>query len=192
MTKIDKTTARVGFIGPGDMGGPMCTAMVRAGFDVTVSDFDKEKVAALTSVGAKGASSPREIAQSCNVIISMVRDNAQTESVCFGKDGLFETVREGREVRQWSDALRSPEAMAHNLVTRIEQAELGWIPNVRLPIRYSGTPLADPRPAPILGEHTREVLAEVLGYDTARLDTLERDSALASAPSAPDVAKPAR
>lgn len=73
------------------------------------------------------------------------------------------------EVRNIADALRSPEAKARNLVTRIVHPELDWIPNVRLPIRYSGTPLADPRPAPAVGEHTDQVLMEFLGYDANRI-----------------------
>ncbi len=44
-----------------------------------------------------------------------------------------------------------------------------------LPIRMSDTPLADPRPAPAVGEHSMEVLTEVLGY------SLERASALREA-----------
>jgi crotonobetainyl-CoA:carnitine CoA-transferase CaiB-like acyl-CoA transferase len=86
------------------------------------------------------------------------------------------------EVRNVADALRSPEAKARNLVTRVAHSQLGWIPNVRLPIRYSGTPLADPQPAPSVGQHTREVLAEVLGYDEPRIAALQASGALDAAP----------
>jgi crotonobetainyl-CoA:carnitine CoA-transferase CaiB-like acyl-CoA transferase len=85
------------------------------------------------------------------------------------------------EVRSVPDALRSPEARARKLVTRVPHAKLGWVPNVRLPILYSGTPLADPQPAPAVGEHTHEILAEVLGYDDARIAALAASGALAPA-----------
>jgi crotonobetainyl-CoA:carnitine CoA-transferase CaiB-like acyl-CoA transferase len=44
------------------------------------------------------------------------------------------------------------------------------------PVRVAGErPPASVRPAPALGEHTEEVLAEVLGYDSATLDRLRSD-----------------
>lgn len=84
-------------------------------------------------------------------------------------------------VRTVGEAIRSPEARDHELVTRIPHPKLGWAPNVRLPIRYAGTPLADPRPAPTIGEHTTEVLRDVLGYGDARLDQLATRGAFGKA-----------
>ena len=94
------------------------------------------------------------------------------------------------EVRTLGDALRSPEAKERNLVTRVPHPVLGWIPNVRLPILYSATPLADPQPAPAVGQHTQEVLAEVLGYDEARIAAL-RDAGALSPAAAKAAAAPA-
>jgi len=85
------------------------------------------------------------------------------------------------EVRSVGEAIRSPEARTRAIVTRIPHPDVGWVPNVALPIRYAGTPLADPVAAPTVGQHTREVLAEVLGYDAARLDALSRDGAFGPA-----------
>jgi crotonobetainyl-CoA:carnitine CoA-transferase CaiB-like acyl-CoA transferase len=88
------------------------------------------------------------------------------------------------EVRSVGDALRSAEARDRKLVSRVPHPVLGWVPNIRLPIAYADTPLADPRPAPSVGEHTAEVLAEVLGYDRARITALRESGALAP-PEAP-------
>jgi crotonobetainyl-CoA:carnitine CoA-transferase CaiB-like acyl-CoA transferase len=91
------------------------------------------------------------------------------------------------EVRTVGEALRSPEARERRLVSRLPHPQLGWVPNVRLPIRYSDTPLADPTPAPGVGEHTAEVLADVLGYDGARIAALRDAGAIeAPAPAPPD------
>ena len=68
------------------------------------------------------------------------------------------------EVRTVGQAMRSPEAEARRLVTHIAHPTLGRIPNIAPPIRYSRTPVADPVPAPNIGQHTGEVLREVLGY----------------------------
>lgn len=73
------------------------------------------------------------------------------------------------EVRTVGEAIRSPEARARELVTRIPHPTVGWVPNMALPIRYSGTPIADPVAAPTVGQHTWEVLRETLGYGEDRL-----------------------
>lgn len=76
------------------------------------------------------------------------------------------------EVRSVGEAIRSQEARERQLVTRILHPDAGWLPNVALPIRYSGTPIADPVAAPTVGQHTQAVLRELLGYDDQRLDEL--------------------
>jgi crotonobetainyl-CoA:carnitine CoA-transferase CaiB-like acyl-CoA transferase len=73
------------------------------------------------------------------------------------------------QVRTVGEAIRSPEARAREIVTRIPHRTVGWVPNVRSPIRYSRTPIADPVAAPAVGEHTQEVLRDLLGYDQERL-----------------------
>ncbi|MBU1360790.1 MAG: CoA transferase [Gammaproteobacteria bacterium] len=87
-------------------------------------------------------------------------------------------------VRTVGEAIRSPEARDHALVTRIPHPVLGWVPNVRLPIRYDGTPIADPVAAPSVGQHTREVLRDVLGLSEERLDALAGQEAFGAAPAA--------
>ncbi|MFJ1259373.1 CaiB/BaiF CoA transferase family protein [Cupriavidus sp. CuC1] len=67
-------------------------------------------------------------------------------------------------VRSLEEALASDEVLERKIVTRIPHAEVGWIPNVELPIRFSDTPPVEPVAAPRLGQHTRQVLTEVLGY----------------------------
>lgn len=84
------------------------------------------------------------------------------------------------EVRSVGDALRSAEARERGLVTRIEHPVVGWMPNVSLPIRYSGTPMVDPKPAPAVGQHTEEVLRETLGYSQERIEALRQSGALSA------------
>jgi len=85
-------------------------------------------------------------------------------------------------VRTVGEAVRSPEARERKLLTRVPHERLGWVPNLALPIRYSATPLADPVPAPTVGQHTHEVLRDVLGYDAARLAACEAAGAFGSRP----------
>jgi crotonobetainyl-CoA:carnitine CoA-transferase CaiB-like acyl-CoA transferase len=91
------------------------------------------------------------------------------------------------QVRTVGEAIRSPEARERKLVTRIPHPATGWVPNVRLPIRYSRTPVADPVAAPAVGQHTGEVIREILGYDEGRLARLAEAGAFG--PPAPEQAR---
>jgi len=71
------------------------------------------------------------------------------------------------------EALTSPDAAGRGLVSRIPHPVTGWVPHVRPPFRLSLTPVADPVAAPAHGQHTREVLNEVLGYGPDELDALQ-------------------
>jgi crotonobetainyl-CoA:carnitine CoA-transferase CaiB-like acyl-CoA transferase len=90
------------------------------------------------------------------------------------------------QMRTVGQAIRSQEARERRLVTRIPHDQLGWIPNVSLPIRYSHTPIVDPVAAPAVGQHTETVLRELLGYDHARLAQLAEAGVFGA-----NVAKPA-
>jgi len=70
------------------------------------------------------------------------------------------------------EALTSAEVAERGLISRIPHPATGWVPHVRPPFRLSLTPIADPVAAPAHGQHTREVLNEVLGYGPERLDEL--------------------
>lgn len=86
---------RVGFIGLGEMGVFMATNLVRKGFDVTVHDLRKEQVEKLQALGANGGDSSKGVARVSDLIITMVRDDSQTDEVLYGKNGVWEGVREG-------------------------------------------------------------------------------------------------
>ena len=86
------------------------------------------------------------------------------------------------QVRTVGEAIRSPEARDRKLVSRIPHPEAGWVPNVRLPIRYSRTPVVDPVAAPAVGQHTDEVIREILGYDEDRLARLSEAGAFGDLP----------
>ena len=54
---------KIGFIGLGTMGKPMAVNIVKAGFDLTVCDLRDERCRELALLGAKVASSPRDVAR---------------------------------------------------------------------------------------------------------------------------------
>jgi 3-hydroxyisobutyrate dehydrogenase-like beta-hydroxyacid dehydrogenase len=78
---------KIGFIGLGNMGEPMATNIAKAGFDLTVYDIRPEPLRALEKLGAKVARSTQEVGERCDIIETIVVNDAQVEEVILGKDG---------------------------------------------------------------------------------------------------------
>ena len=86
---------KVGFIGLGIMGKPMAKNLMEAGYDLVVHNRSPEKAEKLAEEGATAAGSPKEVAEGCDVVITMLPDSPQVEEVLTGEGGVFEGVREG-------------------------------------------------------------------------------------------------
>ena len=83
---------RIALIGLGSMGFGMATSLKRAGFEVTGCDVAADAVARFVGDGGKGAKTPAEAAKGADIVISVVLNAAQTETIMFGKDGVAETL----------------------------------------------------------------------------------------------------
>ncbi len=77
-----------------------------------------------------------------------------------------------------SEVLAGDVIRQRGLLSQIPHPTAGMVPHIAPPFRLSATPVADPQAAPTLGQHTEQVLSEVLGYDRVRLDTLAETGAL--------------
>jgi len=87
---------RIGFIGLGIMGKPMASRLVRAGFPVVVHNRSPEAADELAGEGAEVAGSPREVAESADIVVTMLPDSPDVEAVVLaGEDGVVAGVREG-------------------------------------------------------------------------------------------------
>ena len=71
------------------------------------------------------------------------------------------------------EMLDLPQTVAREMVLEVEHALLGSVRTVGFPVKFSETPGSVRRGAPVLGEHTREVLAE-LGYTDEQVEDLAR------------------
>ncbi len=79
-------TLKIGLIGLGAMGGGMAQSLRRKGFDLRVFDVRKEVADAFTKDGGAACASLAELGAECDVVVSVVVNAAQTESVLFGSD----------------------------------------------------------------------------------------------------------
>jgi 3-hydroxyisobutyrate dehydrogenase-like beta-hydroxyacid dehydrogenase len=86
---------RVGFIGLGAMGQPMSRRLLEAGFPLVIYDVRKEAMETPIKKGAQGASSPKEVAEKCRKVITIVPNSDAVEQVVFAAGGLLEGLKAG-------------------------------------------------------------------------------------------------
>ena len=86
---------KLGFIGLGIMGRPMCTHLVEAGYQVFVYDHHPESIQELADKGATACDGCKEVASHSNVIITMVSDSPNVEDAALGADGIIQAARQG-------------------------------------------------------------------------------------------------
>jgi crotonobetainyl-CoA:carnitine CoA-transferase CaiB-like acyl-CoA transferase len=82
------------------------------------------------------------------------------------------------------DALAHPQTLARGMVVDLVHPQAGATKALGCPIHFSETQTRITRPAPLLGEHTREVLREA-GYDDAEIDALIAAAVVEGVPAAP-------
>jgi crotonobetainyl-CoA:carnitine CoA-transferase CaiB-like acyl-CoA transferase len=75
------------------------------------------------------------------------------------------------------EMLELPQTLAREMVVEVEHSKLGPVRTIGFPVKFSDTPVSVERGAPLLGEHTLEVLAE-LGYTDEEIERLTRGGAV--------------
>ena len=87
---------KVGFIGLGNAGGKLAGSLLRNGFDLTVRDLNKEFVNEFVEQGAKSGSSPKEMAEYCDVMITCLPSPKVCSEVMESKDGVLAGLSKGK------------------------------------------------------------------------------------------------
>lgn len=93
-------------------------------------------------------------------------------------EGMLKAGVPGGQVRGVLDALHSDEATSRDMVVRRAHPEGGEVGFFASPIRMSDTPVREAQLPPTFGQHTNEVLQEVLGLDAAALQNLRAQGAI--------------
>ncbi|MCI8624130.1 MAG: 2-hydroxy-3-oxopropionate reductase [Provencibacterium sp.] len=89
---------KLGFIGLGIMGRPMCKNLLKAGYSPIVYDVNAAAVEDLVAAGATAGKNPADIAAQCEVIITMLPNSPHVRAVALGENGLIETAKPGAVV----------------------------------------------------------------------------------------------
>ncbi len=86
---------KIGVIGLGAMGRGMAASLRRAGYDVHVCDVRTEAAEDFAAEGGTACASPADLATRCEIVVSVVVNAAQTETVLFGDQGAAAAMRQG-------------------------------------------------------------------------------------------------
>ena len=93
----------------------------------------------------------------------------------------------GGAVRDVQEALNAPEAAGRRMVREVPHPLAGSVKLMASPINMSATPVRDPAAPPTLGQHTDEVLRELLGYGDAELTRLKDSGVTSTTPTIGEV-----
>jgi len=85
----------VGFIGLGIMGKPMARNLLNAGYSLIVLNRSHPPMDELIAVGAQPGTSPQDVASRSDIVITMLPDSPDVESVALGANGIIAGIRDG-------------------------------------------------------------------------------------------------
>jgi 2-hydroxy-3-oxopropionate reductase len=85
----------IGFIGLGIMGKPMSKNLLKAGYSLVVYDTVRTVVDELVDAGAKAVNSPKEVAQQCRIIVTMLPNSPHVKDVVLGRNGIIDGAKPG-------------------------------------------------------------------------------------------------
>ncbi len=88
----------VGFIGLGNMGGPMAGWVLKAGLPLVVHDIREDIAGPLLERGATWANSPAEVASQSDIVCVCVPGPPEMELVSLGPKGVVEGLNSGAVV----------------------------------------------------------------------------------------------
>jgi len=95
ITKAEPGKTRVGWIGTGVMGRWMCQHLATKGYAATVYNRSKDKAQPLFDLGAKWAASPKQVAESADVVFAIVGFPKDVREVFLGKEGALAGCKPG-------------------------------------------------------------------------------------------------
>jgi 3-hydroxyisobutyrate dehydrogenase len=87
--------ARIGFIGVGNMGGPMALNLLKAGHGLKAYDLVPASLARVAEAGALAAASPLDAATGVDAVITMLPAGQHVRAVYLGEGGLVAKARPG-------------------------------------------------------------------------------------------------
>jgi len=113
-----------------------------------------------------------------DALLPLLAEVLRTRPVQYWLDGCTRMSVPAGRVKSVAEALDSPTVQARNLLQELDHPELGTVTLIGPAQGLAAQAEARPKPPPMLGEDTRSVLQDVLGYDAERIDRLCADGVI--------------
>nr|WP_175174666.1 CaiB/BaiF CoA-transferase family protein [Achromobacter pestifer] len=114
--------------------------------------------------------------------VALVQARIETRTVAAWLAALKPAGIACSAIHTLDQALAHPQVAARELIVTSQHATLGEVRNIGLPVRFGGQPRQAARPAPLLGEHSREILAD-LGYSSEEIEAMLAAGSVQAAPA---------
>jgi crotonobetainyl-CoA:carnitine CoA-transferase CaiB-like acyl-CoA transferase len=75
-------------------------------------------------------------------------------------------------INTMDEVFKDAQVLHRNMLVEVDHPSAGKIKMAGIPVKYSGTEATIRRPPPRLGEHTDEILSELLGFDASKRESL--------------------
>ncbi len=122
----------------------------------------------------------RERTRNRDTLMAIVQDVLKTRPRAYWLARMREAGVPAGAINSIAEAFGSAEMRARGLVHAIPHPAVGTVPNIALPFRLHGTPLADPVAAPGFSQNAAEILRDVLGWDAAATEEAMKSGAVVS------------
>jgi 3-hydroxyisobutyrate dehydrogenase-like beta-hydroxyacid dehydrogenase len=149
-------TGKIGFIGIGVMGEPMCRNLAeKSGRSVIAFDRERAPLERLKAAGVEPAESIQALARACDTVFMALPNGKHIEEVCIGEDGLLAPAHAGQII---VDLGTSPVDLTRSLAAQFAERNA----------RYADAPIARTRQAAEEG-----TLSIMVGADAETFATIE-------------------
>jgi 3-hydroxyisobutyrate dehydrogenase len=108
---------KIGFIGLGNVGGKLAGSILRNGYELSVRDLNEGLVQSFVDQGASRSNSPKELAQTCEVIITCLPSPAACSQVMEADDGILAGLSEGKI---WAEMSTTDESEVKRLAQLVQ------------------------------------------------------------------------
>ena len=95
ISKAEPGKTRIGWIGTGVMGRWMCQHLMTKGYAATIYNRSKDKAGPLLDQGAKWAATPKQVAESADIVFAIVGFPKDVREVFLGSDGALAGSKSG-------------------------------------------------------------------------------------------------
>ena len=111
-------------------------------------------------------------------LVELLETQFQTQSTSYWLKKLDGSGMPFGPVNTIGQALQHPQALHRDMVVEMDHPSVGKFKMVGIPVKYSETHPGIRLPPPTLGQHTNEVLKEIIGLSDEQIDTYRSEGAL--------------